>query len=388
MLDKRLIRNFDYLLLIIILLITGIGLFGIVLATRSPVESGVSPGGTVTGALGSFNLKQVKLQLLWFVSGLVMMGIVISIDYHVISDLSFYFYWLVVGLLIAVELMGTKGGGAQSWIAIGPFRMQPSEFSKLAVILALARIIAKREEKGINNFKSVAMLLAALAVPFAFIVKQPDFGTAMVLIVIFMGMIFVGGINYKLLFAAIGAGLAAIPAVWFTFLDDYQKHRILVFLNPGMDPLGKGYHATQSKLSIGSGQLTGHLKSGGFLFQNMLSQLDFLPAKDTDFIFSVTGEALGFIGGITVIVLFFLLLMRTMRLAVKARDTLGALICTGVASMILFHVFENIGMAMGIMPITGIPLPFMSYGGSSMWTNMVAFGLVLNVGMRRQKIKF
>ena len=385
MLDKRLVRNFDFLLFILILLITGIGLFGISLATRSPVGE---TDGAVSEAIGSFNLRQVKLQIVWFASGLVLMLAVISIDYHTIGDLSMYFYWLVVGLLIAVIFLGTKGGGAQSWIAIGPYRLQPSEFSKIAIILALAQIISKREEKGINNFRSIVRLFLTLAIPFVLVFLQPDAGTAMVLIVIFMGMIFVGGIHYKLLFAAIGAGIAAIPIVWFNFLDSYQKHRILVFLNPSMDPLGKGYHATQSKIAIGSGQLTGRLGSGGFLFENMLSQLNFLPAKDTDFIFSVTVEALGFLGGITIIVLYFLLLMRTMRIAAKARDTLGSLICAGVASMILFHVFESIGMAMGIMPITGIPLPFMSYGGSFMWTNMIAFGLVLNVGMRRQKITF
>jgi len=210
----------------------------------------------------------------------------------------------------------------------------------------------------------------------------------MVLIVIFAGMIFIGGIKYRFILIAICAGLAVIPVVWFSFLDDYQKNRILIYLNPGMDPLGSGYHVLQSIMSIGSGQLTGRLGSGGFLFENMLSQLDFLPAKDTDFIFSVIAEALGFVGGITVILLYFMLIMRTLRTATRSRDTLGSLICIGVASMVLFHVFENIGMTMGIMPITGIPLPFMSYGGSSMWTNMVSFGLVLNVGMRRQKIKF
>ena len=155
-----------------------------------------------------------------------------------------------------------------------------------------------------------------------------------------------------------------------------------------MDPLGDGYHVLQSIISIGSGQLTGQIGRAGLLGDNLLSQLDFLPAKDTDFVFSVITEALGFIGGITIIVLYYLLIMRTLRVARRSRDKLGSYICVGVASMVLFHVFENIGMSMGIMPITGIPLPFISYGGSSMWTNMISFGLVLNVGMRRQKINF
>jgi rod shape determining protein RodA len=210
----------------------------------------------------------------------------------------------------------------------------------------------------------------------------------MVLIVIFASMVFIGGIKYKYILIAAGLGIAAIPLAWHFYMDDFQKKRILVLLDPEMDPLGSAYHVNQSIMSVGSGQLTGKLGSGGLLFDNMLSQLDFLPAKDTDFIFSVITEALGFVGGIAIIVLFFMLIMRTMRIARRSRDLLGSYICVGVAAMILFHVFENIGMAMGIMPITGIPLPFVSYGGSSMWTNMVSYGLVLNVGMRRQKIKF
>lgn len=386
MFDKRLIKNFDFLILIIIILIVCLGLLGIGIATRSPIEGS---DGAIGNAINSFNLRQVNLQVLWFTTGLVMMLIVISIDYHIIIDLSVYVYWIVIGLLILIIFAGTKGGGAQSWIAIGSFRMQPSEFAKITVILSLARIMSKREEKGLNNIKSIIPIILTMAIPFALIIKQPDLGTALTFIVILIGMLFVAGINYKLLIAGIALSISAIPIAWFTLLGNYQKHRILVFLNPGMDPLGSGYNVLQSMMSVGSGQITGQLNSiGGILFGNTLSQLDFLPAKETDFIFSVTTEALGFVGGITIIVLFFILIMRTIRVATKAKDTLGALIAVGVASMILFHVFENIGMAMGIMPVTGIPLPFMSYGGSSMWTNMISFGLVLNVGMRRHKIKF
>jgi len=381
------IKNFDFILLLIIILITCFGLIGIALATRSPVEGTED---AIAEAIGSFNLHQVKLQIVWFATGLVLLIIAASIDYHKINDLALYAYLAVIGLLIGVMLFGSIGGGAQSWIEIGPYRMQPSEFSKVSLILMLARIMAKREEEeeGINNIKTFGLMFITFAIPFVLTVIQPDMGTAMVLAVIFGGMVFVAGIKYKYLFLVLGIGIAAIPVAWYTFLDEFQKKRILVFLNPGMDPLGDGYHVLQSIISIGSGQLTGQLGRTGLLGDNLLSQLDFLPAKDTDFVFSVTTEALGFVGGITIIVLYYLLLMRTMRIAQRSRDKLGSYICAGVASMILFHVFENIGMSMGIMPITGIPLPFMSYGGSSMWTNMIAFGLVLNVGMRRQKINF
>lgn len=385
---KNAIKNFDFLLLFIIILLTGFGLIGIALATRSPMEG---TEGAIAEAIGSFNLQQVKLQIIWFATGLVLMIIVVSVDYHKINDLAPYAYLAVIGLLVIVKFFGTTGGGAQRWIAIGSFRMQPSEFTKITVILILARIMAREdeeEEEGINDFKTIGKLIIALALPLALIIIQPDMGTAMVLAVIFAGMVFVAGIKYKYLFIALAAAVAAVPVVWYTILDDFQKKRIQVFLNPDMDPLGDGYHVLQSIISIGSGQLTGQIGRAGLLGDNLLSQLDFLPAKDTDFVFSVTTEALGFIGGITIIVLYYLLIMRTLRVARRSRDKLGSYICVGVASMVLFHVFENIGMSMGIMPITGIPLPFISYGGSSMWTNMISFGLVLNVGMRRQKINF
>ena len=385
---KNAIKNFDFLLLFIIILLTGFGLIGIALATRSPMEG---TEGAIAEAIGSFNLQQVKLQIIWFATGLVLMIIVVSVDYHKINDLAPYAYLAVIGLLVIVKFFGTTGGGAQRWIAIGSFRMQPSEFTKITVILILARIMAREdeeEEEGLNDFKTIGKLIIALALPLALIIIQPDMGTAMVLAVIFAGMVFVAGIKYKYLFIALAAAVAAVPVVWYTILDDFQKKRIQVFLNPGMDPLGDGYHVLQSIISIGSGQLTGQIGRAGLLGDNLLSQLDFLPAKDTDFVFSVITEALGFIGGITIIVLYYLLIMRTLRVARRSRDKLGSYICVGVASMVLFHVFENIGMSMGIMPITGIPLPFISYGGSSMWTNMISFGLVLNVGMRRQKINF
>jgi len=385
---KNAIKNFDFLLLFIIILLTGFGLIGIALATRSPMEG---TEGAIAEAIGSFNLQQVKLQIIWFATGLVLMIIVVSVDYHKINDLAPYAYLAVIGLLVIVKFFGTTGGGAQRWIAIGSFRMQPSEFTKITVILILARIMAREdeeEEEGINDFKTIGKLIIALALPLALIIIQPDMGSAMVLAVIFAGMVFVAGIKYKYLFIALAAAVAAVPVVWYTILDDFQKKRIQVFLNPGMDPLGDGYHVLQSIISIGSGQLTGQIGRAGLLGDNLLSQLDFLPAKDTDFVFSVITEALGFIGGITIIVLYYLLIMRTLRVARRSRDKLGSYICVGVASMVLFHVFENIGMSMGIMPITGIPLPFISYGGSSMWTNMISFGLVLNVGMRRQKINF
>jgi rod shape determining protein RodA len=331
-------------------------------------------------------MYHVRLHLMWFAAGLVGMLIVISIDYHLLADLSPYMYWAVIGLLLYVSIKGHVAGNARSWIDFGSFYIQPSEFAKIALILTMARVMAKKKDEGEGflHVKDLIPVFFQLVIPMALIIDQPDFGTAMVFIAIVFGMLFAAGINYKILLGAAGAAVAAVPVVWHLLLSDVQRNRILVFLNPGMDPLGTGYHVVQSMIAIGSGRLYGK----GILTDNTLSQLNFVPAKNTDFIFSVTVEALGFVGGAIIIALYLLLILRTIYQASKAKDTLGSLIIVGVVSMIIFHVFENIGMTMGLMPVTGIPLPFMSYGGSSMLTNMFAYGLVLNVAMRKQKIRF
>ncbi|MFU0800923.1 MAG: rod shape-determining protein RodA [Xylanivirga thermophila] len=382
MLDKKLLKNFDFMIVILICLLVGFGAIGIGIAMRSPTEG----QGGITEMIGNFNLKYVQLHLLWAATGLVLMLITASIDYNVLKDMSAYIYWIIVALLLYVDAKGNVAGNAQSWIVLGPFKLQPSEFAKLAIIITTAKVLSKDEESDgkLSHLKDLIPLIVKIAIPLVLVAIQPDFGTATVFMAIIFGILFVAGISYKLLFGIIGAGVACIPLLWFGFLSDVQKNRILVFLNPGLDPLGEGYHVTQSLIAIGSGQIYGK----GLLTDNTLSQLNFLPAKHTDFIFSVTAEALGFMGGIIIILLYLALIIRTMKIASKSKDKFGALLVTGVASMIMFHIFENIGMTMGLMPVTGIPLPFMSYGGSSMWTNMIAYGMVLSVGMRRQKIKF
>ncbi|MFO7295187.1 MAG: rod shape-determining protein RodA [Caldicoprobacter sp.] len=383
MFDKKLIKNFDFLILILISLLVGFGLIGIGVAMREPVQDDEY---RLFDMIGNFNLHYVKLHLLWFGVGLVAMLVVLSVDYHLFAEMSPYIYWTVVAMLLYVFFRGHIAGNARSWISFGSFYMQPSEFAKISMIISLAKAIAKKKDEGegLNSIKDLLPLLGRLVIPLALIIDQPDFGTAMVFIAIFFGMIFVAGISYKLLLGTIGAGVAAVPLMWYGLLSDTQKNRILVFLNPGMDPLGAGYHVIQSIIAIGSGRIWGK----GILTDNTLSQLNYVPAKNTDFIFSVTVEALGFVGGAIIICLYLCLILRTIYLATKAKDNFGSFLVIGVVSMMVFHIFENIGMTIGLMPITGIPLPFMSYGGSSMITNMIAYGLVLNVGMRRQKINF
>jgi len=383
MFDKKLIKNFDFLILILISLLVGFGLIGIGVAMREPVQDDEY---RLFDMIGNFNLHYVKLHLLWFGVGLVAMLVVLSVDYHLFAEMSPYIYWTVVAMLLYVFFRGHIAGNARSWISFGSFYMQPSEFAKISMIISLAKAIAKKKDEGegLNSIKDLLPLLGRLVIPLALIIDQPDFGTAMVFIAIFFGMIFVAGISYKLLLGTIGAGVAAVPLMWYGLLSDTQKNRILVFLNPGMDPLGAGYHVIQSIIAIGSGRIWGK----GILTDNTLSQLNYVPAKNTDFIFSVTVEALGFVGGAIIICLYLCLILRTIYLATKAKDNFGSFLVIGVVSMMVFHIFENIGMTIGLMPVTGIPLPFMSYGGSSMITNMIAYGLVLNVGMRRQKINF
>ncbi|MGI5852186.1 MAG: rod shape-determining protein RodA [Clostridiales bacterium] len=378
MFDKRLIKNLDFFLIFIVILLVGIGIFGIGAAKRLPSEGGDS----LIDILKSFNLRHVKLQFFWLITGLFLMIIVISMDYNTIGDYAEVFYWTVIALLVIVEVAGVARGQAQRWIAIGPFSLQPPEFAKIACIIIGAKTLSKIEAEE-RKFKDFLPAIVRFVIPVIFVI-QHDFGTSMVLIIILMGMLFVMGMSYKLIFGFLGAGAVAAPIMWFNFLTQEQKDRIRVFLNPGLDPNGDGYNVIQSVMAIGSGRITGKSLLSG----NTLSQLNYLPEPHTDFIYSVIVEALGFVGGLAVIILYATIIIRSIQIAGKAKDTFGQLIVIGVVCMQMAHIFENIGMTMGIMPITGIPLPFLSYGGSFMWTNMIALGLVLNVGMRRQKIKF
>jgi rod shape determining protein RodA len=364
--DRKLLKNVEYPILIAIILITIISVLIISSATHA------------TSPEGSF--RTARMQIFWFGVGLVAMIFMISIDYHSFAHWSNIIYIINLLALLLVIFKGEEGGGAQRWLDMGPFRLQPSEFAKLAIAITLSRHLEKK--KSLNSLQDLLSIFMHMAVPMLLIAKQPDLGTSLVLLAMVFGVMFIAGLNYKLLTGIIGAGILSLPVLW-NFLKPYQKDRILVFINPYLDPLGKGYHVIQSKIAIGSGKIFGK-----GLYQGTQNQLDFLPVKHTDFIFAVLGEELGFIGGIILFILYFILLYYSLRVAFKARDLLGTYMVVGVVSMWTFQILINIGMNVGIMPVTGIPLPFMSYGGSSFLMNMMAAGLVLNVGMRRQKILF
>jgi rod shape determining protein RodA len=287
-------------------------------------------------------------------------------------------------LLISVLILGTgeEETGGKSWIRFGKIGIQPAEIVKIGFILAFSYQLDKYKG-NINSLKSVSLSLIHIAVLVGLIMLQPDFGTTMVFIAMFAAMLFVAKISYKYVVAALLAIPPVFAALWVFVFKDFQKNRIINFINPATDTQLSGYQAMQSKTAIGAGKIFGQ-----GLFKGILTQNDLLPAKHTDFIFAVAGEELGFVGALVILALIVFIVVRCYIIAYNAKDSLGAFIGIGVGTMILVQSFENIGMTVGLTPITGITLPFLSYGGSSMVTNYLAIGLVLNVKVRHKKINF
>ncbi|MFA5522996.1 MAG: FtsW/RodA/SpoVE family cell cycle protein, partial [Tissierellales bacterium] len=255
------------------------------------------------------------------------------------------------------------------------------EFVKIGVIISLAKFIEKNHEKLNELFTLIKVLIFAF-IPVVLIMLQPDFGTAIVFVFFIFVMLFVAGLDWKYMLITAVAGIASLPIIWFS-LDKYQKNRIFDFLDPSRDAMGSGYQVIQSKIAIGSGQIFGM-----GLYNGNQTQFGFLPEKHTDFIFSVIGEELGLIGGLALILLYFLLLIRLIKIAKNSTDKYGSIMVIGIAAMLTFHILENVGMTMGLMPVTGIPLPFISHGGTFLLSNMICIGLALSVGMKREGLSF
>lgn len=323
----------------------------------------------------------VSKQLMFFVINAVVIVLMQWFDYRRLRSWGRPLYFITILLLVAVMLVGTSALGAQRWIQLGPITIQPSEFTKLLMIISMAQMMESRVNK-LNTFRSLVPIVLYVGIPTLLVFKQPDLGTSLVYLAIMCGMLFVGGIRMCLVQIIVGVAVVLAPLGWFA-LQEYQKQRILVFLNPNIDPFGAGYHIIQSKIAIGSGMILGK-----GLFEGTQSQLNFLPENHTDFIFSVIGEELGFVGCVIVLLLLFLLIYRSVMIARSANDTFGMLLATGIGSMLVFQVLVNVGMTTGIMPVTGIPLPFISYGVSALTTNMISVGLLLNIAMHRKKLMF
>ena len=368
MLDRRSFRNVDFIMIFTTLALLGIGILMIGSATHVNTPS-------------DDRYWFVQRQGLFAVVNIILILVMLKFDYQVLGSLGNALYAVNLLMLVAVMFIGQSALGAQRWIQVGPFNVQPSEFAKLIMIISLAHLLDSRTEK-MKSIWDLLPIVAFVIIPFLLVLKQPDLGTSLVFLAILLGMVFAAGIDGKLLLKIIGATIAVMPVFWL-FLKDYQKARLTVFMNPNVDPLGAGYHVIQSKIAIGSGQLFGK-----GLFNGTQSQLNFLPENHTDFIFAVVGEELGFVGAVIILILYFVLLYRGIKTAQNARDNFGMLLAAGITSMIAFHVLVNVGMTIGIMPVAGIPLPFMSYGVSSLTTNLVSIGILLNIQSRQQKLMF
>ncbi len=383
--DTRMFRYIDWLLFATIVALVLMSFVAIASATNPMIEKGSS----FTEILSTMDLTHVVQQITWFCIGLVAMFIVLLPDYHAIGEYYKWIFIILIGLLIAVYLFGETVNGTRGWFRIGTYGFQPSELGKIAIIIALARMMSNRtkgKDGGIKKLKDLLPILGVFLLPTALIILQKDLGTAMVYAFTFFSMLFIAKTSMKIIIALLACGGVALPVGWM-LLADWQKNRIYSFLGipiPGAsDELIRdaAMQAQQAQEAAGSGQLTGK----GLFSMGGESQLSSIPEKHTDFIFASTTEAVGFIGAMFIIALYLLLIGRTLYLATKAKDEFGTLIIVGVLAMTVFHIFENIGMNLGVMPITGIPLPFFSYGGSNLLTNMIAFGLVINVAMRRQR---
>jgi len=365
--DRRLVQNFDWLMLFTAFLISVIGLMTIYSATRQPLmEVSQSP----------LFMKQA----IWLMIGLGGLIVIMSFDYIWLSRFSVFFYVAGLILLFFVLISGKTGMGAQRWLTLGPLSFQPSEFFKLIFIIMIANYYSFSDKMiGISSLIKTFFVLVFL--PFGLLFKQPDLGTSLVVLMIFFSMSLAKGLQKKAFMLIIILGIVSLPFIgniMWTGLKDYQKNRIVAFIDPSADPAGIGYHINQSKVAIGSGEVFGK----GFL-NGTQGPFRFLPEKHTDFIFAVFAEEWGFTGSAFLLALYFLLIMRGLDTARKAKDRFGRLLALGITFMFSFYFFINIGMTLGMMPVVGIPMPFMSYGGTALLSNYISLGVLINVRTRR-----
>ena len=363
MIDRRYAKYFDWGLLGLTFLLAFIGLLTLYSAVTS---SSAAPQ----------KILYIK-QMIWYGVGLGAIVFSLFFNYKLLDRWAPIIYIGCISLLVYVLIFGKYVAGARRWIMFGPVSIQPSELAKIAIIIILSRYYSKLANTGGLNFRELLTPFILTVIPFILIVKQPDLGTAMIVLLIAGSMTVFVKIERRSLLGIITSCATAVPLVWF-FLKEYQKRRILTFLNPDRDPLGAGYHIIQSKIAIGSGMISGK----GFL-QGTQNALAFLPEQHTDFIFSVLAEEWGFIGAVVLLCLFLILIIWGLNIAYRCRDPFGTILAVGATSMIFWQVFINIAMTMGLMPIVGVTLPFISYGGSSVLTTMICVGLLMNVSMRR-----
>jgi rod shape determining protein RodA len=343
------------------------------------VVMGYSAGYAEAGA--GAGMSQTVKTLIWAIIGLIIFFVAASVDYHWLQTLTVPVYLVVLGLLTLTLFIGSSLFGAQLSITVAGLDFQFSEVSKVLMIAVLASFLSGRREK-IGKLSTLVGAAVLMAIPTALVFRQPDLGTALVFVAILIGMLFMSGASIGWMGIFAGATVAVAPLV-VQSLADYQRQRLFCFLDPSADPQGACYQLIQALNAVGSGGLFGQGLTAG-----RQNQLGFLPVQSTDFIFTVVAEELGFIGSILVLVIFGLLIWRVLAIGWGARDALGMMMAVGLASMLLFQIMVNVGMVIGIMPVTGIPLPFITYGGSSLISLMFGMGILQSVRMHARKPTF
>ncbi|MCB2356432.1 rod shape-determining protein RodA [Clostridium estertheticum] len=363
-LNKKFLREFDYITIIAVICIAILGCVTIYSATYNV-----------------YGNRYIKLQGIFLILGLIMVYFFLLFDYMLVENYAVIIYWAGVIFLIINHFWGSTINGAKSWINIGSMAVQPSEFAKIGMIIMLAKKIDEMEGK-FDNPKNLLQLIMYAAIPMILIFRQPDMGMTMVSFFIVLGIVFIAGLDWKIITSGMISILLLLIGVWnSSIIKPYQKVRLTSFLDPTQNTSSSGLQLAQSTLTVGSGGLTGTGFLKGVQFNN-------IPEHYTDFIFAVLSEERGLIGVLILLLLYGIVIYRLIKIAKNSKDIFGTVISVGLVSNLLFSILQNIGMNIGIMPITGITLPFMSYGGSSLLTSFMLLGLVLNIGMRRNKINF
>jgi len=362
MLDRRLFLNFDWTLLVAAVILSLIGVGNLYSSTYPH-----------TGSATPLFLKQA----LWLLIGISLVAGILLFDYHSFIRYAYPFYIFCLLALVMVLLFGRTTSGSQRWLQLGFVSFQPSELAKIGLILALTRFFSENENPHGHGLRELVTPFLLLAIPLLLVFKQPDLGTSGLLVFIFFSLLAYIGLRRRT-WVILGFGCAAAIPLFWRFLKEYQKTRLLTFLNPDLDPLKTGYHIIQSKIAVGSGTFWGK----GFL-KGTQSQLHFLPEQHTDFVFSVFAEEWGFMGCFLLLFLFLLLISRGLNIAHTSKDKAGAILAIGISAMLFWQTFINIGMVVGIVPVVGVPLPLLSYGGSSLVTTLMGIGILLNIHSRR-----
>jgi len=362
---SRLLRNFDWVLLTATLLLLGFG-FAVIYSTTFSIAGG----------------SEALQQMLFAAIGIVGLVLLARMDYRMLKKFSGILYLLTIIMLVATKFLGTAKLGATRWISLGFFQFQPSEVAKVFMVVVMAKFFAENVEQ-MHRPQVFAKSVVYIGIPTVLVALQPDLGTAITFVIIWAAMLLVSNIKKRYVAGVTGLAVISMPIIYEFFLKDYQKHRILAFLNPAADPTGTGWNVAQAKIAIGSGQFWGRGLGHG-----PQSQLNFVPFKHTDFIFAALAEEMGFVGAFAVILLFGAILYRSLRIAMLSRDYYGMFLATGIFAVLFFHIFINIGMNLGIMPVTGIPLPLVSSGGTSVVITLLCIGILESIHIRYKKIDF